>query len=98
MTVRPILNSQFLKNGKNAVYSALYFMPILALLHTIVGGLICMILVSVVDDVNLNEKLLIFFRLCISIFEHHYIDDIECGPLFNEIRTKYEISIHDINY
>lgn len=38
---RPVLNGYFLKNGKNAIYNALYFMPILALLHTIVGGLIC---------------------------------------------------------
>lgn len=41
MTVRPFLNSQYLKNGKSAVYSALYFLPILALFHTVVGGLIC---------------------------------------------------------
>ncbi|XP_055313050.1 JNK1/MAPK8-associated membrane protein [Sitodiplosis mosellana] len=39
MLVRPILNVYFLKNGKMAVYSALYFIPILALLHTIIGGL-----------------------------------------------------------
>lgn len=41
MIIRPILNVHFLKNGRNAVYSALYFIPILGLLHTIVGGLIC---------------------------------------------------------
>lgn len=42
MLVRPILNVNYLKNGKEAVYSALYFIPILALFHTVVGGLICM--------------------------------------------------------
>lgn len=41
MIVRPILNVYFLKNGKMAVYSALYFIPILALFHTIIGGLMC---------------------------------------------------------
>lgn len=41
MIIRPILNVHFLKNGRNAVYNALYFIPILGLLHTIVGGLIC---------------------------------------------------------
>lgn len=42
MLIRPILNVNYLKNGKDAVYSALYFIPILALFHTVVGGLICM--------------------------------------------------------
>lgn len=39
MIVRPMLNVYFMKNGKMAVYSALYFIPILALFHTIIGGL-----------------------------------------------------------
>lgn len=41
MLVRPTLNVYFLKKGKMAVYSALYFIPVLALFHTIIGGLIC---------------------------------------------------------
>lgn len=41
MFVRPVLNVYFLKKGKMAVYSALYFIPILALFHTIIGGLVC---------------------------------------------------------
>lgn len=41
MLIRPWLNSIYMKNGKSAVYSALYFLPILALLHTVAGGLIC---------------------------------------------------------
>ena len=41
MLIRPWLNRTYLKNGKSAVYSALYFIPILALLHTVVGGLVC---------------------------------------------------------
>lgn len=41
MIVRPMLNVYFMKNGKMAVYSALYFIPILALFHTIIGGLMC---------------------------------------------------------
>lgn len=41
MLIRPIFNGLYLKNGKNAIYSALYFMPFLALLHTVIGGLIC---------------------------------------------------------
>lgn len=42
MIIRPSLNSHFLpKTGKIAVYYALYFFPILALLHTVAGGLIC---------------------------------------------------------
>lgn len=52
MLIRPILNSHYLKNGKSAVYSALYFIPILALLHTVVGGLICMFYSSI----HANEK------------------------------------------
>lgn len=42
MAVRPWLNAKYMKNGgKGALYSALYFIPILALFHTIIGGLIC---------------------------------------------------------
>lgn len=41
MLVRPILNTYLMKKGKTAVYSALYFFPILALFHTIIGGLMC---------------------------------------------------------
>lgn len=38
MVIRPCLNSFFMKSGKTAVYCALYFLPILALLHTVAGG------------------------------------------------------------
>lgn len=41
MVSRPILNTYLMKKGKMAVYSALYFFPILALFHTIIGGLMC---------------------------------------------------------
>lgn len=41
MLVRPWLNKVYMKSGKTAVYCALYFLPILALLHTVAGGLIC---------------------------------------------------------
>lgn len=41
MVVRPWLNRIFLKKAKSAVYCALYFLPILSLLHTVAGGLIC---------------------------------------------------------
>jgi hypothetical protein len=42
MIIRPSLNAKFLpKNGKMAVYYALYFFPILSLIHTVAGGLIC---------------------------------------------------------
>lgn len=41
MTIRPGLNNKFLKFGKSAVYCALYFFPILSLLHAVAGGLIC---------------------------------------------------------
>lgn len=42
MLVRPWLNRAWMKEAKSAVYGALYFLPILALLHTVAGGLICM--------------------------------------------------------
>lgn len=41
MLVRPWLNRTLMKEAKSAVYGALYFLPILALLHTVAGGLIC---------------------------------------------------------
>lgn len=39
--LRPWLNRAYLRTGKSAVYCALYFLPILALIHTVAGGLIC---------------------------------------------------------
>lgn len=41
MLLRPWANAAFLKNGKNSIYCALYTLPILSLLHTVAGGLIC---------------------------------------------------------
>ncbi|XP_055716298.1 JNK1/MAPK8-associated membrane protein-like [Phlebotomus papatasi] len=40
MILRPLLNRKFLKAGKSAVYCALYFLPILTVLHAVAGGLI----------------------------------------------------------
>lgn len=57
MLIRPILNVNYLKNGKDAVYSALYFIPILALFHTVVGGLICMLPVSFDSYSNTHAQL-----------------------------------------
>lgn len=41
MLFRPWLNKLYMNSGKTAVYCALYFLPILAVLHTVAGGLIC---------------------------------------------------------
>jgi len=41
MLVRPFLSSHFLPGrGRNAVYAALYFLPVYTLLHAVLGGLI----------------------------------------------------------
>lgn len=43
LLIRPIIAKKFLpKQGKLSIYAALYFYPILALLHAVGGGLICM--------------------------------------------------------
>lgn len=40
--IRPLIVRKFLpKQGKYSIYAALYFFPILALLHAVGGGLIC---------------------------------------------------------
>lgn len=41
MLVRPLLNIYVLKTGKPALYSALYFLPILSVIHCLFCGLIC---------------------------------------------------------
>jgi len=41
LLVRPCLSSKFLPSrGRNAVYAALYFFPLLALVHGVLGGLV----------------------------------------------------------
>ena len=60
MLIRPFLNHKFMKNGKTAVYSALYFFPILSLLHTVAGGLICNLLIKLQNQ-NLLLIILILF-------------------------------------
>lgn len=39
--VRPILTAGILKQGKSALYAALYFLPILSVVHCLFCGLIC---------------------------------------------------------
>lgn len=42
LSIRPYLSKKYLPHtGKMAIYYALYFFPILALLHAVAGGLIC---------------------------------------------------------
>lgn len=41
MLVRPLLNVYVLKSAKPALYSALYFLPVLSVIHCLFCGLIC---------------------------------------------------------
>lgn len=42
LVIRPLIVRKFLpKQGKFSIYAALYFFPILALLHAVGSGLIC---------------------------------------------------------
>lgn len=42
LLIRPLIVMKFLpKQGKYSIYAALYFYPILALLHAVGGGIIC---------------------------------------------------------
>lgn len=91
MTFRPFLNMKFLKNGKISVYNALYFIPLLALFHTVIGGLICKKITS--PDFSMYLFICLIFRLFFSIFEYCYINDLKCCPFFNEIGSKYEVFI-----
>lgn len=38
------------------------------------------------------------FRLCISLFEHHYFNDFECRTLFHEIGSEHEVIVQDIHH
>jgi hypothetical protein len=41
LILRPLVTSKFyFRRGKNAVYAALYFLPILAVIHAVAGGLV----------------------------------------------------------
>lgn len=100
VVIRPILNKKFLKNGKSALYSALYFLPVIALLHTVVGGLVCKYhfpfhepckLISNYQLITIN-----YYRLCFSIFEHYHFNGFECSSFLHEIRSNNEITFHDI--
>lgn len=51
LIVRPFLVKKFLpKQGKFSIYAALYFFPILALLHALGGGLICMLIYLIISS------------------------------------------------
>lgn len=42
LIIRPALSSKLMPNrGKSAIYSALYFLPALIVVHAIAAGLIC---------------------------------------------------------
>lgn len=42
LLIRPLIAKKFLpKQGRLSIYAALYFYPILALLHAVGAGLIC---------------------------------------------------------
>ena len=42
LIIRPVLSSKLMPNrGKSAIYSALYFLPALIVVHAIAAGLIC---------------------------------------------------------
>lgn len=42
LVIRPWICQKFLpRQGKQAIYAAMYFIPILILIHAIIGGLIC---------------------------------------------------------
>lgn len=64
MLSRPILNTYLMKKGKMAVYSALYFFPILALFHTIIGGLMCTVHIRLC----ILKLFIITFMRCFFIF------------------------------
>lgn len=54
LLIRPIIAKKFLpKQGKLSIYAALYFYPILALLHAVGGGLICMYILNFIINLFL---------------------------------------------
>ncbi|ENN77780.1 hypothetical protein YQE_05751, partial [Dendroctonus ponderosae] len=47
LLVRPWLCRRYLpRQGKMAIYAAMYFIPILILIHAVIGGLVCKLLIS----------------------------------------------------
>lgn len=105
MISRPILNAYLMKKGKMAVYSALYFFPILALFHTIIGGLMCNSMIAdTIFYIGYHFPMFItnficyIHRLRISLPEHNHINDFKCCPFFDEIGSKHERTLFIIDY
>ena len=60
---RPIISHQFCDGqGRDSTYAALYFLPCLAVLHAIFGGLICKYLCSVLVITTVNFNMLSPFQ------------------------------------
>lgn len=92
LLIRPLIAKKFLpKQGKLSIYAALYFYPILALLHAVGGGLICMSCAHCIcyykidreDDIYTNCVLITHIvslcRLLISIYHYNLVGSVKCG-------------------
>lgn len=57
LLIRPWICRRFLpRQGKQAIYAAMYFIPILILIHAIIGGLICKTFFLFSDLITTNNN------------------------------------------
>jgi len=83
LLIRPLIARKFLpKQGKFSIYAALYFYPILALLHAVGGGLICTShFFYRMSQPHANCQLYIYFfcRLFFPLHHHYPVGALKCG-------------------
>jgi hypothetical protein len=101
LIARPLIAQKFLpKKGKFSVYAALYFFPILALLHAIGSGLICKYLNFKNILLLYNYKIIIhLFRLLFSIYYDYFVSSFKCCTFCIQIESgkKYLILTKEIS-
>lgn len=77
LLIRPWVCRRILpRRSKMSIYAAMYFIPILTLLHAVIGGLLCKFILPNSQYFILHTCFL--FRLFVSVFNSHNICNIMC--------------------
>jgi len=81
LLIRPLIAKKFLpKQGKFSIYAALYFYPILALLHAVGGGLICMFyMYTLVKPMCQLLIIYFFYRLFLPLHSYYPVGAFKCS-------------------
>lgn len=79
LLIRPWICRKYLpRRSKMSIYAAMYFIPILTLLHAIIGGLLCKYF-TIIKKMSIAVKFTC--RLFLSIFNNYNFCDFVCSSL-----------------